>query len=351
MYIGGREISESASVGASRFTCKSDDRRTADGTGDGYTVEMQYKFKNAADCSGTVLLDIFVQDYLETVKSYARYSWNGIYDTGNTPLGKLTISSDLANTTLADLNDDALFYNGETAVASQKKDSDGNVTLPEKASGRTVAGWATTDGTGKLYAPGSKVAVGSTQLKLKAVFAAPVTQNGASVLIATESKLRFEAVIPQFSEIQTYITESGFIFVELSKLNGEILTDGAFTAEELTNANIEFQNVKSETVAEKIYGSFNAKDTDTKYAAVSYVKVKYSDGTELYIYSEFSVENHSRNICEVAVAAYNDRTSVKNSEYSFKQGKEYGVEDFEILSYSPYANVQLNVLKALGKIS
>ena len=350
MYLPGRELTENQVSGISRFTYKTDDRRTADGTGDGYTVEMQYKFKNAADCSGTVLFDMFIANYLESIKQYERYSWNGMYDGSHAPYGKLTISSELANPNLAVMTDDAIFYNGDTAISSQNKDTDGKITLPLKASERTIAGWMTMETTPKFYAPGAKIDAGSTQIKLKAVFAAPITSTGASIFIGDEHKLRFEATLPDLANISSYVTETGFIFVELAKLTDAILADG-ITADELTAAGIEFATVKAEAIAENIKCVTAAKDTDTKYAAISYIKIKYSDNAEFYIYSDFSLENHSRSVSEVAVAAYNDRTSVKTDGYTFKQGKDYGITNFEIMSYSPYANVQLDILKKLGKIS
>ena len=351
MYLGGRELTEGQVAGISRFTYKTDDRRTSDGTGDGYTVEMQYKFKNAADCSGTVLADFYVADYLENNATYGRYSWNGVYDNGaQKPFGKFAISSDLANPNLAVMTDDAIFYNGETAIASRNKDTEGKITLPLKASERTIAGWMTMETTPKFYAPGAKIDAGSTQIKLKAVFAAPVTSTGASIFIGDGNKLRFEATLPSLTDISSYVTEAGFIFVELAKLTDAILADGV-TAEELTAASVEFSAVKAEAIAENIKGVATAKDGDTKYAAISYIKIKYSDNAEVVIYSDFSAENNSRCVSEVAAAAYNDRTSVKTETYTFKQGKDYGVTNFEIMSYSPYANVQLDVLKKLGKIS
>lgn len=351
MYLGGRELTEGQVPGISRFTYKTDDRRTSDGTGDGYTVEMQYKFKNAADCSGTVLADFFVADYLENNATYGRYSWNGVYDnSAQKPFGKFAISSDLANPNLAVMTDDAIFYNGETAIASRNKDTEGKITLPLKASERTIAGWMTMETTPKFYAPGAKIDAGSTQIKLKAVFAAPVTSTGASIFIGDGNKLRFEATLPSLTDISSYVTEAGFIFVELAKLTDAILADGV-TAEELTAASVEFSAVKAEAIAENIKGVATAKDGDTKYAAISYIKIKYSDNAEVVIYSDFSAENNSRCVSEVAAAAYNDRTSVKTETYTFKQGKDYGVTNFEIMSYSPYANVQLDVLKKLGKIS
>lgn len=351
MYLGGRELTEGQVAGISRFTYKTDDRRTSDGTGDGYTVEMQYKFKNAADCSGTVLADFYVADYLENNATYGRYSWNGVYDNGaQKPFGKFAISSDLANPNLAVMTDDAIFYNGETAIASRNKDTEGKITLPLKASERTIAGWMTMETTPKFYAPGAKIDAGSTQIKLKAVFAAPVTSTGASIFIGDGNKLRFEATLPSLTDISSYVTEAGFIFVELAKLTDAILADGV-TAEELTAASVEFSAVKAEAIAENIKGVATAKDGDTKYAAISYIKIKYSDNAEVVIYSDFSAENNSRCVSEVAAAAYNDRTSVKTETYTFKQGKAYGVTNFEIMSYSPYANVQLDVLKKLGKIS
>ena len=346
MYLGGRDLYDN-------FTYITDDRRTSDGTGDGYTVEMQYKFKNAADCSGTVLADFYLCDYLENNATYARYTWNGIYDNssaGQVPYGKLNISSDLANPNLANMSHDAIFYNGDMAIASQNKDTEGNITLPLTASARKIAGWMTMDSTPKFYAPGAKIAAGDTQISLKAVFAAPVTSTGASIFIGDGNKLRFEATLPSLTDISSYVTEAGFIFVELSKLTDAILADGV-TADELTAANVEFTSVKADAVAENVKGEMTAKDADTKYAAISYIKIKYSDNAEKCIYSDFVAENHSRCVSEVAAAAYNDRTSVKNGEYSFKQNKNYGIENFEIMSYSPYANVQLDVLKKIGKIS
>ena len=351
MYLGGRDLTEGQVPGISRFTYKTDDRRTSDGTGDGYTVEMQYKFKTAADCSGTVLADFYLADYLENNATYGRYSWNGVYDSSaQKPFGTFAISADLANPNLAVMTDDAIFYNGETAIASQNKDTEGNITLPLTASARKIAGWMTMDSTPKFYAPGAKIAAGDTQISLKAVFAAPVTSTGASIFIGDGNKLRFEATLPSLTNISSYVTEAGFIFVELSKLTDAILADGV-TADELTAANVEFTSVKADAVAENVKGEMTAKDADTKYAAISYLKIKYSDNAEAYVYSDFVAENHSRCVSEVAAAAYNDRTSVKNGEYSFKQNKNYGIENFEIMSYSPYANVQLDVLKKIGKIS
>ena len=79
--------------------------------------------------------------------------------------------------------------------------------------------------------------------------------------------------------------------------------------------------------------------------------MKYTDNTTQTFYSNFNKVSNIRSARDVAAAAYGDRTQVKVENYTFKQGKTYGCLGFETFSYSPYANVELKVLKLIGGLS
>ncbi len=347
MYLTGRSgLSETSYPGITRLTYAFDDRR-ANG-GQGYGVEMIYKFKTAADCAGEVGFDIVSTDRIgETGDIYIRNSWNGINNTNKNGTGILNISSDMVKP--VNENADVLYYNGTILTNSAMKDMSGKVTLPTSLGGRNVGAWKEVGGT-KIYAPGAEVTVAdNTKLSLEAVYSAPVTLDGAAACMDDSKKMRFDAEVGDLDKLGTSVKEVGFIFVK-SELLTQTVIEAGITEDSLTAANIAFTKVAASAVVASFSGELTAEDTATEYSAVSYIKFE-AEGGDAVVYSDYSEEKNSRCIEDICKAAYADRTQVKNGEYTYKIGKDHGVENFEIMSYSPYTPKQLGVLKTLGKIS
>ncbi len=346
MYLTGRSLTENQISGISRYTYASDLSKHA--TGGGYTMEMQYKFKTASECANTVMFDFACIDGKYSDGKYSRYSWNGLNNTNQKATGVLNISSEMVNA--VDENADVVYYNGEIPTSHAYAEN-GSVTLAVALGGRKIGAWKAVGGT-KLYAPGSTVTLAENEkLRLEAIYAAPVTLEGAAAFIGEGNKLRFDAEITDLDKLGVAAKEAGFIFVKADLLTEDIVATG-ITEEALTAANITFTKVPASAVAANISCELTAADDTTEYAAVSYLKYALDAENDAVVYSKYDADANVRCVEAVAKAAYNDRSSVKKAGFDFKiLDAALGIENFEIMSYSPYTVEQLLVLKALGKIS
>lgn len=80
-----------------------------------------------------------------------------------------------------------------------------------------------------------------------------------------------------------------------------------------------------------------------EFSGVAYLNITYPNGTKSTVYADYSEENNSRSVYRVAHAAYNDRTTVANSE---GYGNPVTYEGKQ--TYSPYDNDKLAVIKAFA---
>ena len=83
------------------------------------------------------------------------------------------------------------------------------------------------------------------------------------------------------------------------------------------------------------------------WSALPYVTVELADGTTTEFAGTYTEENNSRSVAKVAQAAYEDRSQLKDTGYKNKVGSEFGVTDFEVLSFSPYNKTELAILKKI----
>lgn len=280
----------------------------------------------------------------------AKYAWGGM-------TGTPTASKDLngVGTLLSDVEangDVDLMVDGQL-IASLKKDTDGNVTLPNIAVTDYLLGWK--DSEGELYGVGSTYHVeGTEKVTLEVVSSNFDVLIGASVLIEEPTALRFD-VTAGIGGLKG-VKEMGAVFVKTNALTASVLEDKTFTAAELTEAGIDFEQVVliSAEEANLFYAvKENISDVSVRYSVCAYMTLEYTDGATKTLTTQYQGDGHSRNVREIAVKAYAERSSfrgeVEGMNYMFKVGEEYAVGDFELFSFSPYTKEQLDVLAAMKK--
>lgn len=326
-----------------------DNRQAATNPTDYYTVEIGCQLPK----SDVVTFDFWVNDNfmgLPTAGHQITYAWNGGF-VSTVAEGKGSV---LHSKTEMDETDDVLFeYEGQV-VASAKKSADNTVTLPDYELFGTLIGWK--DAAGKLYPVGGTYTVtGSEQIHLTAV-ALQVSDYellpGACALIEEPTAIRFEVKenAEALASLGTVIQEKGVVIVETAKLTNAILADGTFSAEELTAAGIAFDKIVFTAAENGIYGAVKDSITDAgvSYSAVSYLSVKYADGSTQSISSNYNETLNARSVKSISELAYADRATVRAESggvnYKFKVSKKYAVGDFTMFSYSPYTEEQLDLL-------
>lgn len=81
-------------------------------------------------------------------------------------------------------------------------------------------------------------------------------------------------------------------------------------------------------------------DVTKEYSAVTYLKITIENGSTVDVYGDYSEENNSRSVYDVAFAAYNDRSSEKISGKATKLVNYNGVR-----TYSPYSRSERKSLE------
>jgi len=84
-------------------------------------------------------------------------------------------------------------------------------------------------------------------------------------------------------------------------------------------------------------------DYAKKYSAVTYMVITYPNGAITTVYAPFIEEDNTRTVYEVAHAAYNDRTTLKNQE-SYGNKIKFG----KLNTFSPYTAERLGVIKSMA---
>lgn len=328
------------------------DDRTASNGVDTYTIELGVQMPK----NDKIIFDFMVFDnYTGTSGQQICYSWNG----STSSLIAQGIGNIMHSQNIIDENADVLFkYEGLT-VASMDKAANGTVILPNHEMFGTLIGWK--DASGKLYPVGGTYTVsGNDQVVLTAVTLGIEDYellSGASALIEEPTAIRFEVQenATAVSALGAVVKEKGAIIVETSKLTDAILTDGTFSAEELTAAGITFDKVVFTTAENGVYYAAKEGITDlgTAYSAVAYMTVEYEDDSTRTHTSEYSATRNSRSVKAIAEAAYADRATVRAEQngmnYMFKVSKDYAVGDITFFSYSPYTEEQLDLLAEFKK--
>lgn len=323
-------------------------KRTNDGKD--VTVEAKYTFSDAkyATANAEIGLDFLTDRKNSEGAMITQWAWCN-YESQSKPniAGRATLKKinavDLG--AVVDEDDDAVFYNAGLAVASCKKDENGNVTLPEEASGAAVCAWKNRSDN-KLYAAGSTYKVSKANEKFDAVTPNVALLEGARVRLATTGALKFEGTIEEFDDVKDYVKKVGILFVKTADLTEEIAGAGA-TPASLTAAGITFQKAEADAAARFEGVLENLTDKNEMWSALPYVTVELADGTTTEFAGTYTEENNSRSVAKVAQAAYEDRSQLKDTGYKNKVGSEFGVTGFEVLSFSPYNKTELAILKKI----
>ena len=323
-------------------------KRTNDGKD--VTVEAKYTFSDAkyATANAEIGLDFLTDRKNSEGAMITQWAWCN-YESQSKPniAGRATLKKinavDLG--AVVDEDDDAVFYNAGLAVASCKKDENGNVTLPAEASGAAVCAWKNRNDN-KLYAAGSTYKVSKANEKFDAVTPNVALLEGARVRLATTGALKFEGTIEEFDDVKDYVKKVGILFVKTADLTEEIAGAGA-TPASLTAAGITFQKAEADAAASFEGVLENLTDKNEMWSALPYVTVELADGTTTEFAGTYTEENNSRSVAKVAQAAYEDRSQLKDTGYKNKVGSEYGVTGFEVLSFSPYNKTELAILKKI----
>lgn len=323
-------------------------KRTNDGKD--VTVEAKYTFSDAkyAAANAEIGLDFLTDRKNSEGAMITQWAWCN-YESQSKPniAGRATLKKinavDLG--AVVDEDDDAVFYNAGLAVASCKKDENGNVTLPAEASGAVVCAWKNRSDN-KLYAAGSTYKVSKANEKFDAVTPNVALLEGARVRLATTGALKFEGTIEEFDDVKDYVKKVGILFVKTADLTEEIAGAGA-TPASLTAAGITFQKAEADAAASFEGVLENLTDKNEMWSALPYVTVELADGTTTEFAGTYTEENNSRSVAKVAQAAYEDRSQLKDTGYKNKVGSEFGVTGFEVLSFSPYNKTELAILKKI----
>lgn len=323
-------------------------KRTNDGKD--VTVEAKYTFSDAkyATANAEIGLDFLTQRTNSSGQCITQWAWcNNDAQSKPNIAGRATLKKinavDLG--AVVDEDDDAVFYNAGLAVASCKKDENGNVTLPAEASGAVVCAWKNRNDN-KLYAAGSTYKVSKANEKFDAVTPNVALLEGARVRLATTGALKFEGTIEEFDDVKDYVKKVGILFVKTADLTEEIAGAGA-TPASLTAAGITFQKAEADAAARFEGVLENLTDKNEMWSALPYVTVELADGTTTEFAGTYTEENNSRSVAKVAQAAYEDRSQLKDTGYKNKVGSEFGVTGFEVLSFSPYNKTELAILKKI----
>ena len=323
-------------------------KRTNDGKD--VTVEAKYTFSDAklAAANAEIGLDFLTQRTNSSGQCITQWAWcNNDAQSKPNIAGRATLKKinavDLG--AVVDEDDDAVFYNAGLAVASCKKDENGNVTLPAEASGAAVCAWKNRNDN-KLYAAGSTYKVSKANEKFDAVTPNVALLEGARVRLATTGALKFEGTIEEFDDVKDYVKKVGILFVKTADLTEEIAGAGA-TPASLTAAGITFQKAEADAAASFEGVLENLTDKNEMWSALPYVTVELADGTTTEFAGTYAEENNSRSVAKVAQAAYEDRSQLKDTGYKNKVGSEFGVTGFEVLSFSPYNKTELAILKKI----
>ena len=313
-------------------------------------IEARTSFLSDANIAAESIIGLNVMVQANDGTNMKQIAWTGSNPSGGTKTYvKCTLKDKLAVDAVVDYKDtdNAIFYFNNKPITSMNA-TNGKVKLPDSILGVKVIGWVNRADS-KLYKVGEEVTYSGTQLKIDAVVLGVELQRGASVFIENPSKLGFTLDVGGYDTVSNYISGMGVLTVEASMLTDGMIESG-LTKELLAANGITPTDNKPAAKAAKYRAEISVTQNDTQYAAIAYVTVKYGDNTEVTYYSEFNKLVNVRSVQEVAAAAYNDRLGVKEAEYTYKQKSNYGVLNFEKLSYSPYANVQLDVLKVLGAL-
>ncbi len=224
--------------------------------------------------------------------------------------------------------------------------------------GKKFVGWKVTDASGnsKFMRTGDKMRV-TEDITYEPVAVIFDMLDGASVKTdATSAGLRYIARISKAE--YDMLTSLGFqVEAHILTMPTEYIekTYGYTTLDALQELDPtlynEWKDHKSESwyhTTDNFYyyvasvSDISAESFMRDYSATGYLKITYPDGEESLIYTGYDEENNARNVYEVAIKAYNDRTlkKIKKQNYTVK------VEFKGTKTYSPYDTARLGAVKS-----
>lgn len=318
--------------------------------------KVSFEFTCTVKKADNLKLDVVVLDG-SSWSTRADYSWNGCIAenaSSKAAAGALKLMQEITN---VDTNADVLFEIDGQAIASAYKGANNAVTMPAyEIVGGNLIGWK--DASGNLYPiNGSYTVSGNSQIRMTGVVLKNTDYyllDGASILIEEPTALRFEVLDAQtdtMNSIANLVQEKGFLLVETSKLTDAIIADGSFSAAELDAAQITYEKTVFTTSTNSIHYVVkdNISNLTVSYSACAYITLQYADGSTQTVYLAYSANKNARCVKDVAASAYADRTTVPapltdTISYKFKVGKDFGVGEYTVLSFSPYTKEQLTLL-------
>ncbi len=294
--------------------------------------------------------------------SYLRFYKNNIIQTGNARVNGTYFGQEFNNESIsfnegrAFAGNRATIKNGDKTLSSTVVD--GNLFTAPAAVGmgnKAFVAWKTTDSAGKvsIMSPGD-VNMLESNVTLEAVGIELAMLDGASVKFSSDTSLRFVAKVSKedYSKLASLglSAEMHILIAPTSYYDGLY---GYHTLEALSEADLDKSrifDVKAEGWFKETdgYYYFTAStptiakaDYTENYSAIAYTVIKGGTGEEKIIYSDYSDENNSRSVYEVASKAYNDRVTEKGVENYGTKIKYSGVK-----TYSSYSKKQNSTIKS-----
>lgn len=216
---------------------------------------------------------------------------------------------------------------GET-ISSEKVDNNANYTFPENDMSGFV-GWLYNGG---LYPAGYVLTLTDEDIVLTAATMELKLDVGAAVRISNNSTqyggLRFEVMIntADLTALSSYITSTKGMIIPTDLIVGD------FDIAESEAKTVALDNMLDEedgyshafiTLTNILYANYNRE-----FSAKAYVALTFSNGATAVIETQYSKEDNSRSIYEVAVLAYEDYKSSSvllsylNSTLNFKAARD-----------------------------
>ncbi len=280
--------------------------------------------------------------------SYIRYYKDNLILTGKQTLtGEyfgMTLDKELLNFSAgyAFLGSRATVKNGETVI-SDSIVSENKFTYPAAVTmdGKDFIAWKATSASGKTYVafPGD-VQMLEENITVEALGIEFAMLNGASVKKSGDPSLRFVAKVSR-ADYDAFVASGMEIAANILIAPSSYYDDlyGYRTLENIMGSDCDktkVYDVKADTWLAETDGYYYfaastgaISDHTEKYSAIAYITLK-GDKLSTTLYSDYSDKNNSRNVYEVAKAAYNDRVTEATAGY------EYTVKFGGAKTYSSY---------------
>ena len=347
------------------------------------TIQIQeirsLQFSSRQGCDGSVVIDnVYVytgdapvcvdtetpaKNGVSVEGSYLRYYKDNMILTGNQEItgeyfGK-TFSNSIVSFTggKAFIGYNATIKNGDKIISSGNVE-DNRLLLPDPVDmgDKEFLGWKITDASGNVsFVSSGEYFRVSGDITVEALGMEFAMLSGASVrtvedapglrFIAKLSKSDYDAMISMGASVEThmllvpteyYRNTYGYVTLEALAESGYTDFDDQISSEWYTTTDNFYYYTGS-------VSNIAAADFMKEYSAVAYINVTMPDGNTFTLYTDYSEENNSRTVYDVAFKAYNDRTTIKGYE-----GYGNKVSYDGIRTYSPYKKGKLEIIKSFA---